>query len=338
MHGPGGMRWQGVVAAGLVALALLAAGCGSGGSKGGAKVAAGTQTIRFQKPQDPGPMPFTAAADVSGTKTVSLPASGPYGGSGSDKVCDRDVLIRFLEQNPDRMRAWAQVLGISPDFKTVSRYIAKLHPVTLTRDTQVTNHSFVNGQATAFQSILQAGTAVLVDKYGHPVARCRCGNPLTEPAYFKSITCTGCPPHYTPPTQCKLYGGSGTDYDGKSYSGSYYSNSEYDKVFIGFAKSGPYSNCYEAYPDPPKVTFINVYKQPPAAAPSQSSTPPTYTTPYKPYGIDCNNPRSQYEYEQCHQSSPDYGHPNTQPNYPQYPQNPPQQPGSGSCDPNSGTC
>jgi hypothetical protein len=304
VHDPGGRRWQGVTGTLVMALALasLAAGCGSGGGKSASKTAAaGAQTIRFQKPEDPGPQPFTAASDVTGSKTVDLPASGPYGGSGSDKVCDRDLLISFLKRNPDRMRAWARVVGIDPDFKTVSRFIAKLHPVTLTRDTQVTNHSFVNGQATAFQSILQAGTAVLVDKYGHPVARCRCGNPLKEPVYFKSATCKYCPPHYEPPTQCKLYSGD-TDYDKDSYSGDYYTNEEYDATFIDSSKSGPYSKCYEAYPDPPKVTTVTLYKPP-----AQTTTPSyeTQTQPYnsQPYhGYDCNNPRSQYEYEQCHPS------------------------------------
>jgi hypothetical protein len=182
MHWPGVGRWlMGLLA--VLAVASVAAGCGSDSKKGAstAAKAPATQTIRFQKPEDPGPMPFTDPADVSGSKTVSLKgsgsdggtgsASGPYGGTGSDKVCDRDLLIRFLRDNPERMRAWAEVRGIDPSYRSVSRYIAKLHPVTLTRDTQVTNHSFVNGHATAFQSILAAGTAVLVDRYGHPVAR-----------------------------------------------------------------------------------------------------------------------------------------------------------------------
>jgi hypothetical protein len=40
--------------------------------------------------------------------------------------------------------------------------------VILQRDTRVTNHGFRNGRATPTQSILQAGTAVLVDEYGVP--------------------------------------------------------------------------------------------------------------------------------------------------------------------------
>lgn len=290
----------------LAALAALAAGCGSSGNGGDKPAAAKAQTISFQKPEDPGPEPFTAASDVTGSKTVSVQASGPYGGSGSDKVCDRDLLIKYLKANPDRMRAWARVVGIDPDFRTVSRYIAKLHPVTLTRDTQVTNHSFVNGQAVGFQSILQAGTAVLVDKYGRPVARCRCGNPLKEPIFYKTYTCKDCPPNYRPPKQCDYYGGT-TDYDKDYYSGDYYSNDEYDATFVDSSKSSKYGKCYEAYPDPPKVTSVTLYKPP-----AQQTAP--YETTSQPYhqkysGPDCNNPRSQLEYEQCH--PPDSGYPGT---------------------------
>ena len=48
-------------------------------------------------------------------------------------------------------------------------------------DTRVTNHGFVNGTANPIQEVLQAGTAVLVDKFGVPRLRCYCGNPLTPP-------------------------------------------------------------------------------------------------------------------------------------------------------------
>ena len=51
----------------------------------------------------------------------------------------------------------------------------------LRTDTRVTNHGFRNGRATPHQSVLQAGTAVLVDQYGVPRVRCYCGNPLLPP-------------------------------------------------------------------------------------------------------------------------------------------------------------
>ena len=299
MHRLGVVRWViGLIA--VLVVTTAAAGCGGSDSKKSDKApkAGDTQTIRFQKPEDPGPEPFTEPADISGPKTVSLQsggggssggsggASGPYGGTGSDKVCDRDLLIRFLRDNPDRMRAWAGVLGIDSDYRSVSRYIAKLHPVTLTRDTQVTNHSFVNGRAIAFQSILQAGTAVLVDRYGHPVARCRCGNPLTEPIFVETAKCIDCPPNYRPPTYCKLWTRE-TDYD---YSDDYYSNEEYDELFIDAWRDGPYVRCYEAYPDPPHVTLFALYKRPPPEPEPQPqyTPPPRQSQPYQrqPYDYD----------------------------------------------------
>jgi hypothetical protein len=266
-----------------VMAAIGAAGCGSGGDDDAGSEsaqAADTQTISFQEPEDPGPEPFTEPADVEGTEEVDLPTSGPYGGTGSDKVCDRDRLIRYLKENPDRMREWARVLGVDPNFEAVSKYIAKLHPVTLTRDTQVTNHSFANGRAVPFQAILQAGTAVLVDDNGRPVARCRCGNPLKEPVVQPTATCKGCPPNYKPPPQCKLYT-KRISYKRTSYTEDYYENEEYDEVFVDASRSGPYEDCYTAYPDPPVVKVVKVYRQP-APEPEQQTapeTPPTETTP-----------------------------------------------------------
>ncbi|MCB1017655.1 MAG: hypothetical protein KDB10_21390, partial [Acidimicrobiales bacterium] len=52
--------------------------------------------------------------------------------------------------------------------------------------TRVTNHGFRDGRATTIQTVLQAGTAVLVDRQGVPRARCACGNPLTPPTAVSS--------------------------------------------------------------------------------------------------------------------------------------------------------
>jgi hypothetical protein len=59
--------------------------------------------------------------------------------------------------------------------------VAGLTAVRLRFDTRVTNHGFRDGEANAFQSILQAGTAVMVDDQGIPRVKCNCGNPLAEP-------------------------------------------------------------------------------------------------------------------------------------------------------------
>ncbi|MCB1007055.1 MAG: hypothetical protein KDB35_22925, partial [Acidimicrobiales bacterium] len=70
--------------------------------------------------------------------------------------------------------------GISPG--GIGAFVATLTPVLLREDTRVTNHGFSDSVATPLQSVLQAGTAVLVDDRGVPRVRCACGNPLTEPA------------------------------------------------------------------------------------------------------------------------------------------------------------
>lgn len=79
------------------------------------------------------------------------------------------------------------MLGLAPDLPTVGRYIQGLKPVTLIQDTRVTNHTYESGAAVPFQAILQAGTAVLVNDKGVPVARCRCGNPLLEPIFYPRV-------------------------------------------------------------------------------------------------------------------------------------------------------
>jgi Domain of unknown function (DUF6777) len=226
-----------------IAAALLAilvgvgvAGCGADGSE-----EAKGQTVTFQKPTQPGKKPFTKPADVMGTATVQV-GSGPFGGTGSDLVCDRELLIRSLKAQPEKLREWARTVGISPDFETVARYIRELTPVTLTTDTRVTNHNFVNGRAVGYQSILQAGTAVLVDKDGIPRARCRCGNPLLEPIYYPKATCYGCPKNYTPPPPCQ-----------------------------------PYSKCYRKYPNPPPVKGGTATTPPPTDT-TQTQPPPQTTT------------------------------------------------------------
>jgi hypothetical protein len=51
--------------------------------------------------------------------------------------------------------------------------------VILLADTRVTNHGFDDGITTPRQSVLQAGTPVLIDDRGVPRTRCASGNPLT---------------------------------------------------------------------------------------------------------------------------------------------------------------
>jgi hypothetical protein len=107
---------------------------------------------------------------------------GLYGGTLNQSSCDKQQLVVFLQQNPDKARAWAGVVGISTT--QISTYIAGLTPVILRSDTLVTNHGYANGQATVIPAVLQAGTAVLVDDKGFPVTKCYCGNPLSPPTFY----------------------------------------------------------------------------------------------------------------------------------------------------------
>jgi len=111
---------------------------------------------------------------------------GLYGGTANNATCDPAKLVAFLQSNPDKGRAWAGVLGITP--AEIPTYVNALTPLILTRDTRVTNHGFANGTATSIPAVLQAGTAVMVDKFGIPRVKCGCGNPLTEPPPLTSRT------------------------------------------------------------------------------------------------------------------------------------------------------
>ena len=111
---------------------------------------------------------------------AAVPADTPglYGGTRTDS-CNAQGIQTYLEANPDKAAAWATAMELPPG--QVGPFLGSLTPVTLRTDTAVTNHGFRDGSATAFQSVLQAGTGVLVDAQGLPRVRCYCGNPLGEP-------------------------------------------------------------------------------------------------------------------------------------------------------------
>ena len=136
----------------------------------------GTSRTTTTAPTSTGPTP-TEGQTVVGT--VAGNTAGLYGGTLSEASCDREKQIAFLQANPNKAAAFASVLGITPARSPTT--LRGLTPVVLRHDTRVTNHGFVDGTANAFQSVLQAGTAVLVDKHGIPRVRCMCGNPLTPP-------------------------------------------------------------------------------------------------------------------------------------------------------------
>ena len=135
----------------------------------------------------------TATTTVPGAVASTVGTTpGLYGGTRNAGSCDVAAIDAFLAANPDKAAAWAGALGIAP--ADISRYLKTLTPVVLLADTRVTNHGYRNGKATPLQSVLQAGTAVLLDATGVPRVKCACGNPLKEPvARTEAVTYTGYP-------------------------------------------------------------------------------------------------------------------------------------------------
>jgi hypothetical protein len=171
------------IGVGVVVGVLVAAG---GDDEGKA------EDVKLVSASEPGPNPFTppVAPEAPPPSTIA-PPQGPFGGTGDNTLCDREGIITFLTDpaNSAQASAWAETLGIS--VSEIPDYVRALVPTTTTSDIRITNHTFENGRAVAFQAVLQAGTAVLVDVYGKPVVRCRCGNPLLPPREVKRPTYTG---------------------------------------------------------------------------------------------------------------------------------------------------
>lgn len=83
-------------------------------------------------------------------------------------------MISFLNSNPAKAKAWVDALNADPEVALpdgskftvakIPQYIGSLTPVVLQADTRVTNHGYKDGKATVLQSVLEKGTAVLVDQ------------------------------------------------------------------------------------------------------------------------------------------------------------------------------
>lgn len=130
-------------------------------------------------PAAPVPPPDGQAAPMV-LRTANGDLPGLYGGTLDTTTCDAELMINYLGENPNKARAWAGVHRISPD--QIRAYVTELTPVLLRTDTRLTDHGYIEvGQAIPRQAVLQAGTAVLVDKYGSPRVRCISGSPLLDP-------------------------------------------------------------------------------------------------------------------------------------------------------------
>jgi hypothetical protein len=135
-----------------------------------------------------GPAPVTVPASPKRPALVPLVAppvgrapQPPFGGTGDNTLCDRELLVSFLTApaHAAEAREWARVLDVK--VAEIPVYVRDLVPTTLDADTRVTNHRFSKNKAVGYQAVLEKGTAVLVTQRGELVARCRCGNPLRAP-------------------------------------------------------------------------------------------------------------------------------------------------------------
>lgn len=128
----------GVVIAGGILLAADDDDAGPGGMR------ITEEGLVFEPAANVGPDAFTPPVDTD-----------------DDQVCDKERFVEELQARPDALREWSRVLGMAED--QVPAYVDTLQPIVLTSDTPVTNHGLRNGQAYARPSLLQKGTAVLVD-------------------------------------------------------------------------------------------------------------------------------------------------------------------------------
>ncbi|MFI8497013.1 DUF6777 domain-containing protein [Streptomyces sp. NPDC085524] len=189
-HAPAG-------AALFAALGLLAAGCG-GHDKAPANAGPESQEVYLQPVASAGPDPFTTSSATAesapvqpplpnptgrGIRTVSADTPGLYGGTQRLGSCDVEQQVHHLTEDSAKARAFAEAADIEQ--AKIPEFLRGLTPVVLRADTRVTNHGFRDGRADGYQSVLQAGTAVLVDEHGMPRVRCGCGNPLGSPRSAK---------------------------------------------------------------------------------------------------------------------------------------------------------
>ncbi|MEU0661525.1 DUF6777 domain-containing protein [Streptomyces lavendulocolor] len=177
----------------------------SGGEKDGGGGGGSGGTISLQNAAASGPDPFTESTARQPAEPASPPVQVPttappagdnsvrqyegsrrglYGGTKNAPSCDVERQIEYLAAEPAKNKAFAQALRIEPP--TVPDYLRSLTPLQLRADTWVTNHGYRDGAPRAYQAVLQAGTAVLVDNRGVPRVRCACGNPLGEPVISKT--------------------------------------------------------------------------------------------------------------------------------------------------------
>lgn len=130
-------------------------------------------------------------SSTQGLRSVSGTTASLYGGSGSQQACDATTGVNALLDHEEAAQAWADALNTDADLtwsggsklatEDISTYVGELTSVILLTDTRVTDHALSGGRAHAFQSVLQRGSAVMIDVLGVPRVRCASFGPLTPP-------------------------------------------------------------------------------------------------------------------------------------------------------------
>ncbi|MGC5036361.1 DUF6777 domain-containing protein [Streptomyces sp. DT190] len=204
----------------VLAAALLLSACAAGRPGRDTPGRAAATTLVLQPAADPGPDPFTDSTAApaptpppvepaprapggtvrvsTGPRSLSGATPGLYGGTERRGSCDIGRQIGHLTRDRAAGRAFARVARVAPE--SLPDHVRSLTPVVLRADTRVTGHGHRAGRVTAYQAVLQAGTAVLVDDRGVPRLRCACGNPLRPPLALRGTPVTrGTPwPGYRP--------------------------------------------------------------------------------------------------------------------------------------------
>ncbi len=204
------MRQLRLLSFAFAAVALVGAGCSNGSSKSTtgdpghpkdgevfleALSVVGrnpfTKSVAFAAVPDIGARPAGGASGENGVRSVRGSTSGLYAGSASQPACDATALATLLRDDDDTAQAWVDALnddatlqwsgGAKLSVDDITTFVVELTSVFVRSDTRVTDHGLLNDRDVTFQSVLQKGTAVLVDSQGVPRTRCASGSPLTAP-------------------------------------------------------------------------------------------------------------------------------------------------------------
>lgn len=134
-------------------------------------------------------------ANMGGNRGSGGPSIQGAASTDNRMACDPEKLVSYLAGNPQAREAWVHALnsdralswsgGSRVEIQQIPSYMHELTPRLLADDLRVTNYQFANGAALAVQSVLEKGTAVLVDVKGIARVRCACGNPLTPMVQLK---------------------------------------------------------------------------------------------------------------------------------------------------------